>query len=70
LRRAKIVVLTADGLGTNEIISPTGKSKSCVWRSQERFMEEDFEGLLRDKTRPSRVPALGAAVASASLHSR
>lgn len=26
-------------------------------------MEEGFEGLLRDKTRPSRVPPLGAAVA-------
>ncbi len=61
--RAGIVLLTADGLGTNEIMSRTGKSKPCVWRWQERFMEEGFEGLLRDKTRPSRVPPLGAAVA-------
>jgi hypothetical protein len=28
--RAEIVVLTADGVGTNEIIRRTGKSKTCV----------------------------------------
>src|SRR5271165_5783187 len=61
--RARIVLLTADGLGTNEIMRQTAKSKTCVWRWQERFMEEGFGGLLRDKTRPSRVPPLGAKVA-------
>ena len=34
----------------------TGKSKTCVWRWQERFAAEGFDGLLRDKTRPSRIP--------------
>jgi hypothetical protein len=53
--RAEIVLLTADGVGTNAIMRRTGKSKTCVWRWQERFMEEGFDGLLRDKTRPSRV---------------
>jgi transposase len=57
--RAKIVLLAADGVGTNEIMRQTGKSKTCVWRWQERFMEEGFEGLLRDKTRPSRIKPLG-----------
>ena len=61
--RAKIVLLSADGVGTNEIMRRTGKSKTCVWRWQERFMQEGFEGLLRDKTRPSRIPPLGAEVA-------
>jgi transposase len=61
--RAEIVLLTAEGLGTVEIMRRTGKSKTCVWRWQERFMEEGFEGLLRDKTRPSRIPPLGAEVA-------
>src|SRR6516162_9121745 len=56
--RAKIVLLSADGVGTNEIVRRTGKSKTCVWRWQERFMQEGFCGLLRDKTRPSRVPPL------------
>src|ERR1700758_3458172 len=62
--RAEIVLLSADGLGTNEIMHQTGKSKTCVWRWQERFMQEGFEGLLRDKTRPSRIPPLGADVAA------
>ena len=61
--RAEIVLLSADGVGTSEIMRRTGKSKTCVWRWQERFMQEGYEGLLRDKTRPSRIPALGAEVA-------
>ena len=56
--RAEIVLLTADGLGTVEIMRRTGKSKTCVWRWQERFAEEGVDGLLRDKTRPSRVAPL------------
>ena len=40
----------------------TAKSKTCVWRWQQRFMEEGFDGLLRDKTRPSRLPPLGPQV--------
>jgi transposase len=61
--RAKIVLLSADGVGTNEIMRQTGTSKTCVWRWQERFMVEGFDGLLRDKTRPSRVAPLAADVA-------
>lgn len=30
--RSRIVLLTSEGLGTNEIIRRTGKSKSVVWR--------------------------------------
>jgi hypothetical protein len=37
--RAEIVLLSADGVGTNEIMRRTGKSKTCVWRWQERFMQ-------------------------------
>jgi transposase len=61
--RARIVLLTAEGLGTSEIMRRTGKSKTCLWRWQERFMHEGVEGLLRDKTRPSRVAPLPPAVA-------
>ena len=61
--RAEIVLLTADGVGTNEIMRRTGKSKTCVWRWQERFIEAGFDGLLRDKTRPSRIPPLSAEAA-------
>ena len=58
--RAEIVLLSADGIGTNEIMRRTGKSKTCVWRWQERFMEAGYDGLLHDKTRPSRIPPLGS----------
>ena len=61
--RAEIVLLTAEGVGTNAIIRRTGKSKTCVWRWQERFIEEGFDGLLRDKTRPSRIKPLGVEAA-------
>ena len=61
--RAQIVLLSADGLGTNEIMRRTAKSKTCVWRWQERFAEKGCDGLLRDKTRRSRIPPLGAEVA-------
>src|SRR5690242_16723940 len=61
--RATIILLTADGLGTVEIMRRTGKSKTCVWRWQERFMAAGVDGLLRDKTRPSRVPPLAPQIA-------
>jgi transposase len=61
--RAEIVLLSADGVGTNEIMRRTGKSKTCVWRWQERFMQAGYDGLLRDKTRPSRIPPLGSDIA-------
>src|SRR5882762_10216402 len=50
--RASIILLTADRLGTNAIKRGTGRSKSVVWRRQERFMQEGVDGLLRDKARP------------------
>src|SRR6202790_1040883 len=58
--RAQIVLLSAAGVGTNEIMRQTGKSKTCVWRWQERFMQAGYAGLLRDKTRPPRIPPLGS----------
>ena len=64
--RARIVLATADGRGTVEIMRAAGVSKTAVWRWQARFMEAGVEGLLRDKTRPPRKgllqvpsPALG-----------
>lgn len=56
--RAKIVLATADGHGTNEIMRRSAISKPTVWRWQERYFDEGLEGLQRDKTRPSRVPPL------------
>jgi len=59
--RARIVLLTANGQGTNAITRAVGKDKTVVWRWQERFMQEGVAGLTRDKTRPSRIPPLPAA---------
>jgi len=58
--RAQIILLSGDGLGTSAIIAATGKSKTCVWRWQERFMYEGVDGLLYDKTRPRGIPATPA----------
>jgi transposase len=61
--RAGIVLATAEGCGTGEIVRRTGKSKPVVWRWQERFMLEGVDGLLRDKTRPpGKAPLPAAAV--------
>jgi transposase len=59
--RARIILATAEGLGTAAIMRRAGVSKPCVWRWQARFAAEGVEGLWRDKTRPSRIPALSAA---------
>src|SRR6202162_5740759 len=56
--RANIVLLTAAGHGTAEIMQATGKAKTVIWRWQERFRDEGAAGLWRDKTRRSRIPPL------------
>ena len=56
--RAEIILATADGYGTNEIMRRARTSKPTVWRWQSRYLDEGVAGLLRDKTRPSRVPPL------------
>jgi transposase len=61
--RAQIVLLTADGHGTTEIMRQAGVAKTAVWRWQERFMQAGVDGLLRDQTRPSRIPPLGPELA-------
>src|SRR5256886_6154812 len=61
--RAKIVLLTAAGHGTAEIVRRTGKAKTVIWRWQERFGSEGAAGLWRDKTRPSRIPPLSPDIA-------
>lgn len=60
--REQIILLTADGYGTAEIMRGSGTSKTAVWRWQKRFMTESVVGLLRGKSRPSRIAPLGAEV--------
>src|SRR5438093_9569439 len=55
--RAQIILATADGCGTAEIMRRSGKAKPVVWTWQARFMAEGVDGLLRDKTRkPGKAP--------------
>ena len=44
--RARIILLSHAGFGTAEIMRQTSKAKTCVWRWQERFMQQGVEGLL------------------------
>src|SRR5947208_15238815 len=51
--RARIVLLSAAGVGTMAIQRQTGKGKPTIWRWQARFMAEGVHGLLHDATRPA-----------------
>ena len=64
--RARIVLLSANGIGTMEIQRQTGKGKPTIWRWQARFMTEGVDGLLHDATRPGRKKPLPAATISGS----
>src|SRR5271169_2530313 len=59
--RARIILATAEGCGTAQIMRRAGVSKPCVWRWQERFMREGVAGLLHDKTRKPGLPPLPSA---------
>jgi transposase len=50
--RARIILLSDESAGISAIMTGTGRSKTCVWRWQERFMHEGVDGLLCDKSRP------------------
>ena len=59
--RARIILATAEGCGTGEVMRRAGVSKPCVWRWQRRFMEAGVAGLLQDKTRkPGKAPVADA----------
>src|SRR3977135_213553 len=57
VKRAKVILATADGCGTNEIMRRSELCKPVVWRWQEGFVREGVDGLTRDKTRkPGKKP--------------
>ena len=43
--RARIVLLSADGIGTMTIVRLVGKSKVTVWRWQGRYLAKGIAGL-------------------------
>ena len=56
--RARIVLLASDGLTAEAIAAAVGKSLLTVRRWRRRYVAEGAGGLLKDATRPSRVPPL------------
>ena len=64
VERARIVLLSADGVGTLSIMRQVGCAKATVWRWQERFAAAGVDGLLRDKSRPPGKAPLPRAVVS------
>ncbi len=60
--RSRIILLSAAGRGTMEIMRRTGISKPTVWRWQARYLEAGVDGLLRDKSRPPGRAPLSLAI--------
>src|SRR6266436_5562711 len=52
VKRAKIVLLTADGYGVMAIMREAGVSKTTVWRWQDYFVEAGVAGLLKGRSKP------------------
>ena len=53
--RARIVLLSGSGLGTNAIRREAGVAKPTVWRWQEAYMDGGIERLLKDKGKGARA---------------
>jgi transposase len=62
VRRAKIILLSADRLTVLEIAAGSGVSRPSVWRWQQRSAKEGVDGLLRDKTRKPGKASLSPAI--------
>jgi hypothetical protein len=58
--RANVVLATADGCGTAEIMRRSGKSKPVVWTWQARFMAEGVEAVARQDAQAWQAPAAAA----------
>ena len=52
VKRAKIVLMTADGAGVMTIMRAVGVSKTTVWRWQNYFVEAGVAGLVKGRTKP------------------
>src|SRR5713226_3235934 len=52
VKRAKIVLMTADGAGVMAIMRVVGVSKTTVWRWQDYFVEAGVAGLVRGRSKP------------------
>ncbi len=57
--RARIVILTADGMATSEIVRRLRTSCPTITRWRQRYADKGVDGLRRDATRPGRKPRIG-----------
>ncbi len=62
--RAAIVLLAADGLENKEIAQRLDQDKMKVGRWRARYAEGGLDAILKDKTRPGRLPGLPAPMKS------
>ncbi len=60
--RARIILLSADGVGTMAIARRAGVAKPTVWRWRERFLAEGIAGLVREKSRLPGIAPLPAEI--------
>jgi len=74
VQRAQIILLSADGVASQEIAQRLRVSRPTVQLWRERFLALRTEGLQKDAPRPGRIPAIPdhkvAAIVEATLHSR
>src|ERR1700731_4671496 len=61
-KRARIVLMSADGHGVMAIVREAGVSKTTVWRWQEYFVEAGVGGLIKGRTKPPGKKPISAAI--------
>jgi transposase len=61
-KRARIVVMTAQGHGVTAIMREVGVSKSTVRRWQDYFVEASVEGLVKGRSKPPGKKPISAAI--------
>ena len=62
--RSAIVLLAADGLQNKEIADRLGEDVMKVGRWRHRYAQAGLPGILKDKSRPGRIPPIAASTRS------
>lgn len=62
VKRARIVLMSAEGHGTVAIMRAVGVAKTTVWRWQEYFAEAGVSGLLKGRSKPPGKKPLAEAI--------
>ena len=62
VKRARIVLMTAEGLGVMAIMRAVGVSKTSVWRWQDYFVEAGVTGLVKGRSKPPGTKPIADAI--------